>query len=122
MGFKIDLFLDGILPREVEFRSEPCLKTAYFAVEISSDLPPNFYRLLSQGVNDSQTRITANTETMDSCSQAPSPVPVVKKTTKLIAHDENNECNIGDTVRIMETRPLSRRKRWRLVTILEKAK
>ncbi|MTB49923.1 30S ribosomal protein S17 [Lewinella sp. W8] len=46
----------------------------------------------------------------------------VKKTTKLIAHDENNECNIGDTVRIMETRPLSRRKRWRLVTILEKAK
>lgn len=46
----------------------------------------------------------------------------VKKSKKLIAHDENNECQIGDLVRIMETRPLSRRKRWRLVTILEKAK
>lgn len=46
----------------------------------------------------------------------------VKKSNKLIAHDENNECQIGDLVRIMETRPLSRRKRWRLVSILEKAK
>ena len=46
----------------------------------------------------------------------------VKKTKKFIAHDENNECSIGDTVRIMETRPLSRRKRWRLVEIVEKAK
>lgn len=45
-----------------------------------------------------------------------------KKTSKFIAHDENQECNIGDTVRIMETRPLSKRKRWRLVSILEKAK
>lgn len=46
----------------------------------------------------------------------------VKKSKKLIAHDENNECQIGDTVRIMECRPLSRRKRWRLVSVLEKAK
>ncbi len=46
----------------------------------------------------------------------------VKKTSKFTAHDENNECNIGDTVRIMETRPLSKNKRWRLVEILEKAK
>ena len=46
----------------------------------------------------------------------------VKRNKKFIAHDENNECSIGDTVRIMETRPLSRRKRWRLVEILEKAK
>ncbi len=46
----------------------------------------------------------------------------VKKSKKLIAHDENNECQIGDLVRIMETRPLSRRKRWRLVSVLEKAK
>ena len=46
----------------------------------------------------------------------------VKKSNKLIAHDENNECQIGDLVRIMETRPMSRRKRWRLVSILEKAK
>lgn len=46
----------------------------------------------------------------------------VKKTTKLMAHDEKNECAVGDTVRIMETRPLSRNKRWRLVEIMEKAR
>jgi small subunit ribosomal protein S17 len=46
----------------------------------------------------------------------------VKKTKKFIAHDENNECNIGDTVRIMETRPLSKNKNWRLVEIIERAK
>ena len=47
---------------------------------------------------------------------------MVNKTTKFKAHDENNECGIGDTVRIMETRPLSKDKRWRLVKIIEKAK
>ena len=47
---------------------------------------------------------------------------VVKRTYKLKAHDENNECNIGDTVKVMETRPLSKTKRWRLVQIIEKAK
>ena len=46
----------------------------------------------------------------------------VKKTSKLVAHDEKNECNEGDTVRIMETRPLSKRKNWRLVEIVERAK
>ena len=46
----------------------------------------------------------------------------VKKTNKFVAHDETNDCNIGDTVRIMETRPLSKRKRWRLVEVLERAK
>lgn len=46
----------------------------------------------------------------------------VKKTTKFHAHDETNTCGIGDTVRIMETRPLSKTKRWRLVEIIEKAK
>ena len=46
----------------------------------------------------------------------------INKTTKSKAHDENNECGIGDTVRVMETRPLSREKRWRLVEIIEKAK
>jgi small subunit ribosomal protein S17 len=46
----------------------------------------------------------------------------MKKTTKLMAHDEKEECNIGDTVRIMETRPLSKRKNWRLVEIIERAK
>lgn len=47
---------------------------------------------------------------------------IVKKTYKLKAHDENNEAQIGDTVRVMETRPLSKDKRWRLVEIMEKAK
>ena len=47
---------------------------------------------------------------------------IVKKTYKLKAHDENNECNIGDTVKVMETRALSKEKRWRLVEIVEKAK
>lgn len=47
---------------------------------------------------------------------------IVKKTVKFKAHDEKNECNIGDTVKIMETRPLSKDKRWRLVQIIEKAK
>ena len=46
---------------------------------------------------------------------------VVKRTYKLKAHDENNECSIGDKVKVMETRPLSKEKRWRLVEIVEKA-
>jgi small subunit ribosomal protein S17 len=46
----------------------------------------------------------------------------VKKSTKFHAHDEKNECSIGDTVRIMETRPLSKTKRWRLVEVVEKVK
>ena len=47
---------------------------------------------------------------------------IVKKTYKLKAHDENNECKIGDTVKVMETRPLSKDKRWRLAEIVERAK
>ena len=47
---------------------------------------------------------------------------IVKKTVKFKAHDEKNECGIGDTVKIMETRPISKDKRWRLVEIIEKAK
>ena len=47
---------------------------------------------------------------------------IVKRTYKLKAHDENNECRIGDRVKVMETRPLSKDKRWRLVEIMEKAK
>lgn len=46
----------------------------------------------------------------------------VKKTSRFLAHDENNECGIGDTVKIMETRPLSKLKRWRLLEVVEKAK
>ena len=47
---------------------------------------------------------------------------IVKRTYKLKAHDEQNECNIGDRVKVMETRPLSKHKRWRLVEIIEKAR
>jgi len=47
---------------------------------------------------------------------------IIKRTYKLKAHDENNECKIGDRVLVMETRPLSKEKRWRLVKIIEKAK
>ena len=47
---------------------------------------------------------------------------VIKRTYKLKAHDENNECRIGDRVKVMETRPLSKDKRWRLVEVVEKAK
>ena len=47
---------------------------------------------------------------------------IVKKTYKLKAHDEKNECNIGDTVKVMETRPLPKDKRWRLVQVVEKIK
>ena len=47
---------------------------------------------------------------------------IVKKTYKLKAHDESNECNIGDTVKVMETKPISKDKRWRLVEVIEKAK
>ena len=47
---------------------------------------------------------------------------IVKRTYKLKAHDENNDCNSGDTVKVMETRPLSKDKRWRLVEIIERAK
>ena len=47
---------------------------------------------------------------------------IVKRTYKLKAHDENNECKVGDTVKVIETRPLSKDKRWRLVEIMEKAK
>ena len=47
---------------------------------------------------------------------------IVKRTYKLKAHDENNECRVGDTVKVMETRPLSKDKRWRFVEIIEKAK
>ncbi len=47
---------------------------------------------------------------------------IIKRTSKFKAHDENNECKIGDTVKLMETRPLSKEKCWRLVSIVEKAK
>ncbi|MCL2057857.1 MAG: 30S ribosomal protein S17 [Oscillospiraceae bacterium] len=47
---------------------------------------------------------------------------IIKRTSRLKAHDENNECTVGDRVRVMETRPLSKEKRWRLVEIVQKAR
>ena len=57
-------------------------------------------------------------------SRVPHPLykKIIKRTYKLKAHDENNDCGIGDRVRVMETRPLSKDKRWRLIDIIEKAK
>ena len=60
--------------------------------------------------------------TIEDSVQHPLYKKTVKRTYKLKAHDENNECGIGDTVEVMETRPLSKDKRWRLVRIIEKAK
>ena len=68
----------------------------------------------------------ANDKTIVVAVEERKPHPIYKKmitsTKKFHAHDENNECGIGDTVRVMETRPLSHDKRWRLVEIIEKAK
>ena len=57
-------------------------------------------------------------------SRVPHPLykKIIKRTYKLQAHDESNDCGTGDTVRVMETRPLSKNKRWRLVEVIEKAK
>ena len=65
-----------------------------------------------------------NTVTVAIERRVPHPIykKYFKKTTKLMAHDEKKECGIGDKVKIMETRPLSKNKRWRLVQIVEKAK
>jgi len=59
---------------------------------------------------------------IESSSRHPLYNKIVKKTVKVKAHDETNQCGIGDTVRVMETRPMSKEKRWRLVEILERAK
>ena len=62
------------------------------------------------------------TNQLDNTSRIKEYNKIVKRTYKLKAHDENNECRIGDRVKVMETRPLSKDKRWRLVEIVEKAK
>ena len=59
---------------------------------------------------------------IEDSAQHPLYKKTMKRTLKLKAHDENNECGIGDTVEVMETRPLSKDKRWRLVRVIEKAK
>ncbi|RCW53947.1 MULTISPECIES: 30S ribosomal protein S17 [Halanaerobium] len=75
-----------------------------------------------KGVVVSDKRDKTITVAVERRTQHPKYKRVVKKTKKYTAHDEENVCNEGDTVRIMETRPLSKTKRWRLVEIIEKAK
>ena len=75
-----------------------------------------------KGVVVSDKRDKTITVAVERRTQHPKYKRVVKKTKKYTAHDEENVCNEGDTVRIMETRPLSKTKRWRLVEIVEKAK
>ncbi|MBP5424231.1 MAG: 30S ribosomal protein S17 [Paludibacteraceae bacterium] len=75
-----------------------------------------------QGVVSSNKMDKSITVTVKYKEKHPIYQKFVNKTKKYHAHDEKNECNVGDTVRIMETRPLSKTKRWRLVEIIERAK
>ena len=79
-----------------------------------------------KGLDTKELAERVETETIVIASKFKEKHPIygkfVQKTKKYHAHDENNECNIGDTVLIMETRPLSKTKRWRVVSIIEKAK
>ena len=75
-----------------------------------------------KGVVVSDKRDKTITVAVERRTQHPKYKRVVKKTKKYTAHDEENACNEGDIVRIMETRPLSKTKRWRLIEIIEKAK
>ena len=79
-------------------------------------------RKIRQGVVTSNKMTKTITVAVERKVKHPIYGKFVKKTTKFMAHDETNTCGIGDTVLIMETRPLSKTKNWRLVEILEKAK
>ena len=75
---------------------------------------------IGQVVSDKMDK--TNVVAVEDSVQHPLYKKTMKRTYKLKAHDENNECGIGDTVEVMETRPLSKDKRWRLVRVIEKAK
>jgi len=79
-------------------------------------------RKIRQGVVTSNKMTKTITVAIERKVKHPIYGKFVKKTTRFHAHDEKNECTIGDIVRIMETRPLSKTKRWRLVEVVEKAK
>lgn len=96
--------------------------TNYFATEEEETTTERNERKTRVGLVASNKMDKTISVTIERRLQHPIYGKYVKKSKKLIAHDENNECQIGDLVRIMETRPMSRRKRWRLVSILEKAK
>jgi small subunit ribosomal protein S17 len=79
-------------------------------------------RKIRQGVVTSNKMTKTITVAVERKVKHPNYVKFVKKTTRFHAHDEKNECAVGDVVKIMETRPLSKTKRWRLVEVVEKAK
>lgn len=96
--------------------------TNYFAPEEEAEEAGRNERKTRIGLVASNKMDKTISVTIERRLQHPIYGKYVKKSKKLIAHDENNECQIGDLVKIMETRPLSRRKRWRLVSVIEKAK
>ena len=79
-------------------------------------------RKVRQGIVTSNKMEKTITVTVEYKEKHPKYSKFVKRTTKFTAHDEQDTCGIGDTVRIMETRPLSKNKRWRLVEVIERAK
>ncbi|HCZ08251.1 MAG TPA: 30S ribosomal protein S17 [Flavobacteriales bacterium] len=79
-------------------------------------------RKVRQGIVTSNKMQKTITVTVEYKEKHPQYSKFVKRTTKFTAHDEQDTCGIGDTVRIMETRPLSKNKRWRLVEVIERAK
>mgnify|MGYP003475591350 CR=1 FL=1 len=87
------------------------------AVQTVKPSKRSFVGLVTSDKMDKTIVVTIATKKMDRLYKK-----YVTRTKKYMAHDENNECGIGDTVRVMETRPLSKDKRWRLVEIIEKAR
>jgi small subunit ribosomal protein S17 len=90
--------------------------------EIKTASPERNFRKVRVGVVVSNKMEKSITVSVERRVKHPIYGKFTKKTTKFMAHDEKNECNPGDTVKIMETRPLSKLKRWRLVEIIERAK
>ena len=75
-----------------------------------------------RGLRKTRIGVVISDKMDKTCVRHPLYGKIMNRTSKLKVHDENNECGIGDTIRVMETRPLSHDKRWRLVEIIEKAK
>jgi small subunit ribosomal protein S17 len=90
--------------------------------EIKSEVVERNFRKVRVGVVVSNKMDKSITVAVERRVKHPMYGKFTKKTTKFMAHDEKDECNPGDTVKIMETRPLSKNKRWRLVEIVERAK
>ena len=98
-------------------KSSPLLKLNNFRVEMERKLRKTRIGMVVSNKMDKSIVVTVERKV-----KHPIYGKFVKKTTKFMAHDESNNCGIGDTVLIMETRPLSKTKNWRLVEILERAK